>query len=89
MDSISLNYEWRENVCRRMMGGQAKHSSIYSSKESLTNTSLSLALTNQRSRTTLSTQSNNSTINDETSAFSGVHHIFDNHKAAGKILVTF
>lgn len=82
IDSASLNYEWKEK--RSLYGFNSniatalnpKHSSIYSSKESLN--SNSTALTN-------STQNKSKSNIEETFAFAGVHHIFDNHKGAGFI----
>jgi hypothetical protein len=67
-----------------------KYSSIYSSKESLNsvnNTSGQMggASSASTSKSKLNT-CNSSTNIDEQYSFAGVHHIFDNHRGAGKII---
>ena len=67
-----------------------KYSSIYSSKESLNsvnNTSGQMggASSASTSKSKLNT-CNSSTNIEEQYSFAGVHHIFDNHRGAGKIV---
>ena len=70
-----------------------KQSSIYSSKESLnsiSNNNSSSALNSAAFvARTKSNSLNNSDAIEEKYAFAGVHHIFDNHKGAGKITLCF
>lgn len=82
IDSQSLNYDWRENISKRIHGSNSicgvshslapqtnlKNSTIYSSKESLNLNRLKNSISNNNM--------------DEEFAFAGVYHIFDNHKSA-------
>jgi hypothetical protein len=90
VDSMSLNYDWRESFGNKKLsmqqagGSQLRNASIYSSKESLTsnnNNSSNNATGSSISR--LKKYSTSSTTEDVNS-FAGIHHMFDGlHKGAG------
>lgn len=90
IDSVSLNYDWRDSNKRLYGGGQnlsniatalnPKHSSIESLNIANT-TSSSVSLS--RLRTTTTGSLNNSAMEENSNySFAGVHHIFDNHKGS-------
>lgn len=92
IDSNSLNNEsWRgilemnkrmynntSNITNTLNSAAKQHSSMYSSKESLT----SITTTTNPSTNSLTKLKTNTV--EESYSFSGVYHVFNNHTGAGK-----